>query len=598
MLAALLDAQRVEDAIRRAVIDGDSRITLPTVPLAELHELYMRVRAYDSPSVAQGLLDALRVTVQETGSLATIPASGPAVIVANHPFGLLDGAVLLSVLMRVRPDVRLLVNRVLRCVPGVEEHCIFVDPFSTADRGANAAALRRALRWLRGGGLLATFPAGEVAHIRLEEAALTDPQWTPTAAWLAQHARCDLVPIFFQGQNSVPFQILGLIHPALRTLRLPEELLNKTHKTVRFGIGRPISGKQLAEIGDTRAVTSVARWRTFSVSNRIRPRPHERFRYKVMVATGIDRAHLEDQLRALRAEGGLLEETADYELLLMPGARYSAVLHEIGRARERAFRRVGEGSGNALDLDIFDQYYDQLVLWHKRENTIAGGYRLARTSDVLARRGIRGLYTSTLFRFKRAFFDELGPAVELGRSFVAPEFQKQYAPLYLLWRGIGRYLAAGHRASVLFGPVSISREYSDKSRQLITTYFKLRNGKDPLAPLVVPKSFRRPGKLRPWELQVLAHFPDVDSLSSEVAQLEPDGKGLPVLIRQYVRLGGRLLAFNQDAQFGDVIDGLVVVDVKKADPAAVAKYIGESRYKAICTESATATSRVVFANKC
>jgi putative hemolysin len=584
MLTALLKPQSFESLLRRAVIEGDTRVGIPALPIAELRNLYARMCALDSPSVAQALLHALHVRVEEAASTSTIPASGPAVIVANHPFGFLDGAVLLHVLLRARPDVRLFVNSVLRCVPGMEEHCIFVDPFSNANRSANAASLRAALRWLRNGGLLATFPAGEVAHLRLAEAALTDPPWAPTAAWLAQQAGCDLIPIFFEGQNSIPFHILGLIHPSLRTLCLPQELLNKKSRTVRFGIGSPLPWRRLKQIGDLGEITAMARWRTYSVSNRLRHDGQERRRVRreAAIAPPDETGRLEAQLQSLREEGALVEETDDYQLLLMRGCTYSAILYELGRAREKAFRAAGEGSGKAVGVDSFDQYYDHLFLWHKAQRTIAGAYRMARTSDVLARYGVGGLYTSTLFRFRRSFFKRLGPAVELGRSFVATQFQKQYAPLHLLWRGIGEYLARHAKASTLFGAVSISRDYTDKSRELITTYFKVHNGNHALASLVRPKSFRRSASLRPWELKVLMRFPDVDTLSSEVAHLEPDGKGLPVLIRQYARFGGRLLAFNLDTQFSNVIDGLVVVDLKRAEPAAVARYIGRERFETIC----------------
>ena len=588
MLAKLLSARNLEQTLQRAVIHGDPNVLLPTVPVAELRDLYSRMRANDAPGVAQSLLNALRVSVHETGSVGKVPSTGAAVVVANHPFGLLDGAVLLSILTQVRPDVRLLVNRVLRCVPGMEKHCIFVDPFSTADRALNGVALRQALQWLRSGGLLATFPAGEVAHFRISEAALTDPQWAPTAAWLAKQAGCDLVPVFFQGRNSVPFQIVGLLHPAFRTLRLPRELLNKQHQTVRFAVGSPISKAQIAAIDDGRAITSIARWRTYSVPNRLGAVVSTKVRrHATPVAAAVNRDQFGSELAALRASGGVVEETNEYEVLLMRGAKYSAVMHEIGRARELAFRHVGEGSGKSIDLDQFDEYYDHLLLWHKRECAIAGGYRLARTADVLSSRGIRGLYTSTLFRFKPNFFRQLGPAIELGRSFVALDFQKTYAPLYLLWRGIGSYLAESGGTPVLFGPVSISREYSDKSRQVITTYFQLRNAEDPLAELVQPKSFRRPGHLRSWELEALAHVSDLDALGYEVAQLEPDGKGLPVLLRQYVKLGGRLLAFNIDGQFSSVIDGLVVVDVRHTEPRIAAKYIGKERHELLCRKEAS-----------
>ena len=162
------------------------------------------------------------------------------------------------------------------------------------------------------------------------------------------------------------------------------------------------------------------------------------------------------------------------------------MLAEIGRCRELAFRRVGEGTGKHADLDRFDEYYRHLFLWNKTDSRLAGAYRLAVTSDVLPRFGISGLYTSTLFRFHPHFFERIGPAVELGRSFVVPEYQKNYAALLLLWKGITRAVERRPEAPVLFGAVSISPEYRAASRSLMAAYLSDRASHE-LAGLVAPR---------------------------------------------------------------------------------------------------------------
>ncbi len=105
-----------------------------------------------------------------------------------------------------------------------------------------------------------------------------------------------------------------------------------------------------------------------------------------------------------------------------------ALLAEVGHLREIAFGAVGEGTGREVDLDRFDQGYHHLVLWDEAKGVIAGAYRMAWTSDILPVNGVGGLYTSTLFRYSRRFFEMLGPAVELGRSFIVAEYQRDFAP--------------------------------------------------------------------------------------------------------------------------------------------------------------------------
>ena len=110
-----------------------------------------------------------------------------------------------------------------------------------------------------------------------------------------------------------------------------------------------------------------------------------------------------------------------------------STLREIGRLREITFRAAGEGTRRALDLDEFDAHYLHLFVWSEKKQEVVGAYRLAATDQV------RRLYTASLFQYGPEFLERMGPAIELGRSFVRAEYQRGFQPLLLLWNGIGAF---------------------------------------------------------------------------------------------------------------------------------------------------------------
>jgi len=239
-------------------------------------------------------------------------------------------------------------------------------------------------------------------------------------------------------------------------------------------------------------------------------------------------------------------------------------MREISRLREITFRSAGEGTGNSADLDRFDAHYLHLFVWNREQNEIAGAYRLC-PADVIG-----GLYTATLFRYRQGFLNKLGPSIELGRSFIREEYQRAFAPLLLLWKGIGRYVAANPRYKVLFGPVSISNQYHAISRELIVGYLEahasLAGWKDLLSPQNPPSKLIAGG----------SRCRDVDELSEVISDIENTRTGIPVLLRQYLRLGGKLLAFNVDPEFSGALDGLILVDLTRTDPKLLERYLGKA----------------------
>jgi putative hemolysin len=551
---------------------------------ARLTGLSSAARTYDAlcqldPNlpIEERLLRHLEVTLRVSpDDLDRVPRDGPVLVVANHPMGILDGAVLSTLLRRIRPDVRILTHSALACVPELRSLIIEADPFTGEHASRfNSKAIRDMLDHLHQGGLLVAFPAGEVAHFELGTRRVADPAWRPGLARLlamASRRKCPpaIVPIHIGGGNSLLFHAAGLVHPRLRTALLARELGNKKRIQVPVRIGKGIETARILAIPTDRERMDYLRWRTLLLAKRHDLKPNTRVPAAcatVVPPEPVDGADnpeaLADEISSLPPDR-LLLESSDFQVFLVTAQEAPLALGEIGRLRELAFRHAGEGTGRARDLDRFDPYYLHLFVWHKERREIAGAYRLAGTDTHCG-----GLYTSTLFNYGEDFLRRMGPALELGRSFVRLEYQKSFSPLLLLWKGIGKFVAASPRYRRLFGPVSISSRYQSLSRQLMVAFLERTAQLEEWAHLVRP----RHGAPQPPALPACR---DLDELSDLVAEIEPDHAGVPVLLRQYLRLGGKLLGFNIDPEFSDFLDGLIVVDLARTERKLLERYLGRN----------------------
>jgi putative hemolysin len=249
-------------------------------------------------------------------------------------------------------------------------------------------------------------------------------------------------------------------------------------------------------------------------------------------------------------------------------------LREIGRLREIAFRAVDEGTGRSRDLDKYDEHYVHMFSWDSQKRTIIGAYRIGHVDEILAKQGRGGLYTHSLFSYGAPFLRAVGNALELGRSFIVPEHQRNFGALLLLWKGIAQYVVRHPRYHVLIGPVSMSADYRPHSQALLVDFIKRRCFDHQLAQLIKPRRpFRRTHSLAALSGD-LAGLGDLDGLSELMEKIEPDGKGVPVLLRQYLKLGARVIGFNVDANFSDVVDGMIVVDLTRVEQRELYKYMG------------------------
>ncbi len=587
-------APHVSGAFARRAADFLRPALFKLLGLDKLEAIHGRLPAEaDAAGYIDALLADLDVSIRVSPEeLERIPKTGPVVVVANHPFGCLEGLVLAKMLLAVRPDAKIMANFLLSRLPQVRDLFVFVDPFGGADATTrNVRPLKECLSVLRSGGLLGMFPAGAVAHPRLINGRLdvADPQWNPSVARLVRKTGATVVPIRFSGQNSLLFQTLGLVHPLLRTLMLPRELANKQGATVEARIGSPVPADRLERLAgrDADPDACITRHLRLRVAL-LRDRPHKPRLLPPLLPpkTGgrqdalipaVNPELLADEIGRL-PESAVLHHSGEFAVIEAKAESIPLALREIGRLREYTFRRVGEGTGKACDLDEFDPHYRHLFLWNVEKKEIAGAYRIGRTDELLAAKGKHGLYTSTLFVLKTKFFANIDPALEMGRSFVRPEYQKSYAPLLLLWKGLAQMVVREPRYRMLFGPVSITSEYKHASRRLMAGYLEGHVSHPVLARHVKPKT---PLRGQTWLARAAKTLvADLDDLLTLVDDIEADRKGIPVLLRQYLKLGGKLLAFNVDKEFGNCLDGLIVVDLLQADRRQLERYMGKEGLKA------------------
>ncbi|MBF0257068.1 MAG: lysophospholipid acyltransferase family protein [Gammaproteobacteria bacterium] len=547
--------------------------------LAWLNQEYARAAEMDEASFIRYVLELLQIDYQVLGA-EQIPQSGPLVVVANHPFGAIEGVILAEIMAQRRPDVRILANGLLQRIPELSQRFIGVDVFGGGGAARrNSAPMRQALRWLQGGGALVVFPAGEVAHFEPRQMGVVEPPWQKAIGRLIQHSQASVVPVGIEGRNSLLFQASGLLHPRLRTLLLAREMLNKRGCQVRLQVGQVIGHNRLKGFADAAELIDHLRLRC------------EMLRRKARSEAGASTAS--------QTQGQPLVEPVAAEILaaevvalppsqcLVPGkemqvyyaeaAQRPRLLGEIGRLRELTFRAVGEGTGRSCDIDLYDNYYLHLFIWNSAKQELVGAYRLGQADRIMQHYGKKGLYSQSLFRYRSRLLQQINPAIELGRSFVREEYQRSFSPLMLLWKGIGAYIAQNPRYKILFGPVSISQSYQNHSQRLLIEYLLASHSRPELGKLV---RARRPFRGQQWLARLCRSTPsaltDMDAISDLVAQLEPDGKGIPILLKQYLKLGGRLLAFNVDREFNNAVDGLIMVDLTATDPRVLQRYMGDA----------------------
>lgn len=516
-------------------------------------------------------LDALGVTVELNpgAALADIPTSGPLLIVANHPLGGLEGVAIARALSAIRPDLQVLTNQLLRRIPELRDLFIGVDVLSSNAASANIAGIKQVHRHLQQAGAVLIFPAGMVSTWESRARRIQDRPWNRLVGQLVKRYQCTCLPIHVSGRNSAYFYAAGMVHPRLRTALLPRQLANKQGFTLKLTLSRPVPATELRLLQSPAAITEYLRIST----DALRP---VAARSRADTAAIVEPDSVPHSTAVAAAITALAEfrliEHEEFDVYCAPFQRLGVIMEQIAIAREVSFRAVGEGTGLSSDSDQFDPHYLHLFLWDKHQHRIAGAYRVGLVDEIVARHGVKGLYSRSLYKYDESFIRQLGAAIEMGRSFIHPDYQRRPVSLTLLWRGIGSILVQRPTYHTLFGSVSISREYSDLARSLIADTMLTNYRAADYDRLVKPMT---PHKIanRVWTQQMLAELVNIKMLGKLIGRCDP-GKAVPVLLRHYLSLNGKIVCFNVHAGFNDSLEGLIIVDVRKTESKTLARFLG------------------------
>ena len=256
-------ADPTDGRLRRIAIRSIERLT-GQPKLRRMYEAHLAERDPDFWASAVRRLGL--VLDYDAERLDRLPATGPVVVVSNHPYGVLDGLVVGHLVQSRRPDFRVVANGILT---RSAEAAPFLFPIEfgetkTATR-TNLRSRREALDWLCGGGALVVFPGGTVSTAPRPFGPAVDPRWKPFTAKLIHAAQAAVLPVCFVGQNSRLFQLASHVSMTLRLSLLFHEVANKIGSRQRIEIGRLMPYAELAPIRDRQALVDFLRERTYAL---------------------------------------------------------------------------------------------------------------------------------------------------------------------------------------------------------------------------------------------------------------------------------------------------------------------------------------------
>ncbi len=550
---------------------GLAALLMELMKINEVNKLFAQAQPKQGPEFVDAILEGCGVSIDfDEKDLKNIPTTGSFIAIANHPYGGIEGMVLLKILCMVRPDAKLMANFILKKIPNLADYFVAVNPFENIEHSSSISGLKTTLELLSKGTPIGIFPAGEVSTFRVDKQEVTDRMWHPVVGKIIAKAKVPVVPIYFHGNNGLIFNLLSLIHPTLRTAKLPSELFNKQGHTIKLRIGKPINIEDFPEYNNSTKLLNFLRARTYALGTGLEEDK------KILKRRNIFK--IKKQAKAIVAEtsAGVLEKEVEavrddfrvwveknYEVFIAPSSRIPNVLHEIGRLRELTFREIGEGTNKAIDLDKYDIYYNHLFIWDTEKKLIVGAYRVGLGDDIFYGLGKKGFYLSELFKIRAQFTPVLKKSIELGRSWIRKEYQQKPLPLFLLWKGILKYLIDNPRYRYLIGPVSISNNFSKFSKSLIVDYINRNHFDHELAQYVKPRK-RFKVDLASFDPDILMAGEDnFKSLDNMISEIETSSIKVPVLLRQYIALNAKIICFNIDPKFADCLDGFLVLDLEK-----------------------------------
>lgn len=220
----------------------------------KVNDLYDRNTGFTGPEFATAVLKDIGVEYEILNAdvLELLP-EGPFITISNHPYGHIDGVMLVDVFGRKRPDFKVIVNKFLGRIETLKDNFICVTPTGTertAPTKDSIQGIKDAIAHIRAGHPLGIFPSGAVSDLSLRDRCIRDREWQEPVIRLIKKLNVPIVPVHFLDRNSDFYYMLGLIDWRVRLLRLPSEVFNKRNKMTRIALGPVITPEQQSEFTD------------------------------------------------------------------------------------------------------------------------------------------------------------------------------------------------------------------------------------------------------------------------------------------------------------------------------------------------------------
>ena len=545
-------------------------ILLKTLRISKLNEIYNKHKDKKDIVFLNAILNEVQIQFEiPEEDLKRIPKEGAFITVSNHPLGGIDGILLLKLLAEKRRDFKIVANFLLHRIEPLKPFVMPVNPFEDRkDAQSSVSGIKNALLHLKEGAPLGIFPAGEVSTYK-DGKLIVDKPWEEGAIKLIHHAKVPIIPIYFHAKNSRLFYLLSRISGTFRTAKLPSELLTQGSRVIKVRIGKAIPVKDQNEHEKLDDFHAFIRKKTYMLANPfqaqgpfIKPPNLKLPKQPKAIIGPVSVEKMDEEIAQLRENDARLLVSKNYEVFFASSDEIPNILTEIGRLREITFREVGEGTNNAIDLDVYDNYYHHMFLWDNTAKIVVGAYRMGLGENIFAKYGLDGFYVNTLFRLEPELNTMMSQTIEMGRAFIVKEYQQKPMPLFLLWKGIVHVTLRYPQHKYLMGGVSISNQFSNFSKSLMIEFMKSHYYDPYLAQYIHPKKEYKV-KLKDADKDFVFDESKEDMVKFDkiIDEIEPGSLRMPVLLKKYVKQNAKLVAFNVDPKFNNAVDGLMYIRI-------------------------------------
>jgi putative hemolysin len=461
-------------------------------------------------------------------------SSGPSIIVCNRFDARYEDAIVSAIVSRVT-TAYVLITTNKKSASYLNDKNIVCVKKSALDswsdiREAISEILHETLQQKKSVVIFPSRPASRYGFERIN--------WDKEIVASIQQMKVPVVPLFFKPKNNEGLSAIGDISLKQLSKQEPLEFSMRVAKAIR--------PEELLKFSGAKQFRRYLFTKTYALGSSVEV---EKF-YQQTSAPKHDVIDSRINVELLKAEieklkPFLVTEKGALETYICATFQMPNIMKEIGVLRETTYRAAGEGTGKKSDVDEYDLYYRQLFIWDKTKQCVVGGYRLGCGDEIIKAYGRTGFYIHSLFKIDKDMDQYLKESLEMGRSFIVKEYQKEPFPLFLLWKSIFIFLKNNPQYRYLIGPVSISAEYSQFSQQLMVAFLRKHFFDKEMARHVKARNpfIEKLGFVKKRIL--LNQFEGIfTNLDKFIEDIEPKHFKVPVLIKQYVKQNSKFIGFN------------------------------------------------------